>query len=45
MRAKVLQILGVLILALGFIATPALGRGGYLVDDCTTGSQNQCGGG
>jgi hypothetical protein len=45
MRAKVLQFLAVCILAIGFIASPALGHGGYQLDDCTTGGQNNCGGG
>ena len=42
MRAKVLQILGALIVALGLIASPALGRSGYVLDDCTTGGQSSC---
>jgi hypothetical protein len=45
MRAKVLQFIAVCILAVGFIASPALARGGQSLDDCTTGSQSQCGGG
>jgi hypothetical protein len=44
MRAKVLQFLAVFILALGFIASPALGRGGY-IDDCTGSGSPTCGGG
>ncbi len=46
MRAKVLQFLAVCILAVGFIASPALSRGGYVLDDCTGGQgSNNCGGG
>jgi hypothetical protein len=45
MRAKVLQFISVFILALGFIASPALGRGGYVLDDCTNGQSTGCTGG
>lgn len=45
MRTKVLQFLAVLILAAGFIASPALGRGGYSFDDCGSAVPGQCGGG
>ena len=45
MRAKVLQYLTVLILAVGMIGTPMLGRGGPVLNDCTGGSSSSCGGG
>lgn len=45
MRAKVLQILAALIVALGLIASPALGRNSYTLDDCGSGQSSGCGGG
>jgi len=45
MRIKVMQFLGVFVLLLGIMGTPALGRGGHSVWDCGTSSQNTCGGG
>jgi hypothetical protein len=45
MRAKVLQFLAVCILAVGFFASPTLGRGGYSLDDCNGSGSQSCGGG